>query len=577
MSTVLDNPGGGDCGFYAPADKAIRDIQEQYRANKGTSDFDTFWKNGLAKEFPSVRREAVLARILSIDLRKVKDNKNHKKELRFQLQQGARNALAGARKGALVRGLRGISVSEAYPDVLALVQAYRERDDAIAKAIASGNVLATNSDANEIAQRVANSLQSELQGKSGSAAQDIIRSRVEYLADKYPGATYENAQELVNIHLKTRNITANNELAAASSSTVRDFAEQTAKELQPKLQGKSEAEAQRITEAHVKGVLQKDISSSRSIIKEAALQNTQTYRDFTVLVQRYMWEDPPKLAELQELGKYNELALSPATCQLAQQKAQSLKAELQRQGLTEEQRDSKVNELLQRQGNLSEKEKKEFVRITKNQLAAKASKIETTYITQALRKDVLKDNGEPNPRSVVLRGVDALKQPRRWAAYQDVIGAAKAITGKSPSEKDFRNYGNQHWVAVVDEVREPPLRNGVAPAITPVEAMDEPTTKRQKTAALVTTTVTTETILPLSKTEETHISDRDVAIQQVIKGTASTQENKERRTQFEDHLQVVCKPHSFFAEKMAGGKDETIAAKEQMKEIEQAVASYMRP
>jgi len=90
-----------------------------------------------------------------------------------------------------------------------------------------------------------------------------------------------------------------------------------------------------------------------------------------------------------------------------------------------------------------------------------ASRVTHEAVKATVVQDVMKE-GQPNPDSVILKAIDGVKQPGRWATHQDLNQAAAAlnvnlkVTGEPDGEiaperptVTLNNLGNTHWTTEV--------------------------------------------------------------------------------------------------------------------------------
>ncbi|KTD64910.1 Dot/Icm T4SS effector [Legionella santicrucis] len=164
--------------------------------------------------------------------------------------------------------------------------------------------------------------------------------------------------------------------------------------------------------------------------EQTKIEGSIVYGKFMELVQFYLSRD----SSLEQISQYNELALSPEVLQLAQNTARSLRPMLRGQPFD------------------------------------KAQKIENTYVKEVLLIDVLSIN-DRNSHSVILNGIEQIKQRGRWATHSDLNGVAERlkinfhVTGQvnGTPNPDYptitlNNEGNAHWTTTVGRLFEPKPR-----------------------------------------------------------------------------------------------------------------------
>ncbi|HAT5920570.1 TPA: type IV secretion protein Dot [Legionella pneumophila] len=157
MSYSIDNPGGGDCGFYALAIGLISIIQNEYKLHGKSKTYDR-WKQ--VEGIYGVR----LQDILNVDLTKLHDSPyTYKSELLFLLQMSLRNIAVIVNKEDLIKRIieegqskdqTKIEGSNAYCKFMELVQLYLYRRDSLAR-ISQFNELALSPEIVQTAQDIA--------------------------------------------------------------------------------------------------------------------------------------------------------------------------------------------------------------------------------------------------------------------------------------------------------------------------------------------------------------------------------------------------------------------------------------
>ncbi|HAT8179288.1 TPA: type IV secretion protein Dot [Legionella pneumophila] len=175
MSYSIDNPGGGDCGFYALAIGLIHIVKNEYKLHGKSETYDRWKKmDGLY----GIR----LQDILNVDLSKLYYSPyTYKSELLFLLQMSLRNIAVIANKEDLVKriieegrneDLTKIEGSYAYCKFMELVQLYLYRRDSLAR-ISQFNELALSPEIVQTAQDVARILKPILKNQPFHKVQKI--------------------------------------------------------------------------------------------------------------------------------------------------------------------------------------------------------------------------------------------------------------------------------------------------------------------------------------------------------------------------------------------------------------------
>ncbi|WP_237760402.1 hypothetical protein [Legionella steelei] len=165
------------------------------------------------------------------------------------------------------------------------------------------------------------------------------------------------------------------------------------------------------------------------------VESTSVFHKFMELVHFYLKKEDAKKGALDKVIKFNELALSPEVLSLAKQTAKSLKPKLK----------SSLNE-------------------------AETHTIENAHVKAALLNDVMSGR-EANPRSVILKGADKIKEKGRWATHSDLkevadqlrvnlnviqVDAVKPIVNGAPLQGrptvTLNNEGDTHWTTQVEQL-----------------------------------------------------------------------------------------------------------------------------
>ncbi|HHF0573241.1 TPA: hypothetical protein ACU9KK_002350 [Legionella anisa] len=187
-----------------------------------------------------------------------------------------------------------------------------------------------------------------------------------------------------------------------------------------------------ISATSYKNDLLKKIAEARSN-GSTQVESSPVYHKFMELVHFYLKEDDKKEGALDKVKQFNELASSPEVLDLAQKTAKSLEPKL--------------------------KGKSSFEEI---------QKIENSHVKQALLADVLSGSKE-NPRSVILKGVEKIKEKGRWATHDDLkeiadqldvnLYVTNQLNGALMdgwSTVVLNNEGDSiHWTTTVEELPKP--------------------------------------------------------------------------------------------------------------------------
>ncbi|HHT0592075.1 TPA: hypothetical protein ACTXXA_000631 [Legionella anisa] len=203
MPYRIDNPGGGDCGFYALAIGLIAIIQKEHAENGKSKTFTQWQKKGL--------NNVGLQEILDIDLNQLYESPyTYKKETLLKLQLSLRSISATAYRKDLIKkiaearsnGSTQVESSPVYHKFMELVHFYSKEDDkkdgALDK-VKQFNELALSPEALDLAQKTAKSLEPKLKGKSSfEEIQKIENSHVKeaLLADVLSGRK-ENPRSVI--------------------------------------------------------------------------------------------------------------------------------------------------------------------------------------------------------------------------------------------------------------------------------------------------------------------------------------------------------------------------------------------
>ncbi|KTD40421.1 hypothetical protein [Legionella parisiensis] len=236
------------------------------------------------------------------------------------------------------------------------------------------------------------------------------------------------------------------------------------------------------------------------------VESSPVYHKFMELVHYYLKEEQEESA-LDKIKQFNELALSPEVLDLAKKTSKSLAPKLI--------------------GSFQENEP-----------------IENAHVKEALLADVL-SGGKENPRSVILKGIEKIKEQGRWATHSDLKEVAdqlevnlyvtNELNGKPMKGCPtivLNNEGRSvHWTTTVEELPQPKAL--------PIE-------KRIERPKSTEETYTSSKDHESSKTRESS-KDRET---QVIAATVSTQINEDKAERYQQHvktLMVTASDPRFFA------------------------------
>ncbi|VEB39004.1 hypothetical protein [Legionella cherrii] len=180
--------------------------------------------------------------------------------------------------------------------------------------------------------------------------------------------------------------------------------------------------------------------------EETLIEGSPVYHKFMELVRFYLGKEKNNLAEI---SKFNELALSPQVTTLAENTARSLQPKLTAKPLSE----------------------------------AETNTIENAHVKEALLKDVMQGD-RVNPGSVILKGVEKIKEQGRWATHGDLKEIAVQLNknlyveGQLNGDPDPRlrtivlnNEDNAHWTTQIEQL--PPKRQELKKEEAPSVAKEE--------------------------------------------------------------------------------------------------------
>lgn len=177
---IIDNPGGGDCGFYAFAIGLIDIILKEYALTGKSKTYDQWKSQGL--------NHVSLQEILDIDLNELYHSPgNYKKELLFKLQMSLRTIACNIYKNEPINRIKteavlkdrraNIEATPIFCKFMELVDFFLGIGDSLAK-ISQFNELALSREVQELAMETAQSLVPLLTDKSEKEARRIQNARV---------------------------------------------------------------------------------------------------------------------------------------------------------------------------------------------------------------------------------------------------------------------------------------------------------------------------------------------------------------------------------------------------------------
>lgn len=172
---LIDNPGGGDCGFYALSIGLIDTIQKECSLFEKSKTYDQWLIQGL--------QNTSLQEILEIDLEQLSRSPRHyKKDLLFKLQMSLRSIACIIyqndpinriiTEASIGDGRANIEATSLFGKFIELVDYYLGRGDSLAK-ISQFNELAFSSEVQELAIEAAQSLLPKIQEKDEKEARQI--------------------------------------------------------------------------------------------------------------------------------------------------------------------------------------------------------------------------------------------------------------------------------------------------------------------------------------------------------------------------------------------------------------------
>ncbi|HHF7368379.1 TPA: hypothetical protein ACPSKY_003536 [Legionella bozemanae] len=184
---VLDNPGGGDCGFYAFAIGLIDIIQKEHALTGKSKTYEQWRIQSL--------RHVSLQEILDFDLNELyHSHGNYKEELLFKLQMSLRIIAFNVYKNEplnriitediLKDGRGNISATPIFCKFVELIDFYLGKNDRSLAVISQFNELALSPEVQRLAQETAQSLVLKLKGKGDKEAQKIQNVYVKEVLEK---------------------------------------------------------------------------------------------------------------------------------------------------------------------------------------------------------------------------------------------------------------------------------------------------------------------------------------------------------------------------------------------------------
>ncbi|WP_454781912.1 hypothetical protein [Legionella sp. WA2022007384] len=162
----------------------------------------------------------------------------------------------------------------------------------------------------------------------------------------------------------------------------------------------------------------------------AQIESTPIFGKFKELVQFYL----DNKGSLASISQFNELALSPEVLLLAKQTAQTLRETLEKPS------------------------------------PVSPETIVLNHIRDVVIHDVISEDKE-NPHSVILKGVEKIKEQGRWATHDDlkeiaahldvnlhVVGKENGVARPHLPTVTLNNEGNAHWTTSVEQLTQPQIK-----------------------------------------------------------------------------------------------------------------------
>lgn len=179
----INNPGGGNCGFYAFAIGLIDIIQKEHQAQGNSNIFNQWVNEGLL--------DVTLESLLQVDLHQLHQSpRKYEKAILVTLQMSLRNIAANAYKEDLLGkiqteqqsqdDLSSVECSPIYAKFMEMVQLYLIENPTrrTLKELGKTNELALSSESQTFAQRTTESLKLKLPNKTFAEIQKIENTHV---------------------------------------------------------------------------------------------------------------------------------------------------------------------------------------------------------------------------------------------------------------------------------------------------------------------------------------------------------------------------------------------------------------
>jgi hypothetical protein len=246
--------------------------------------------------------------------------------------------------------------------------------------------------------------------------------------------------------------------------------------------------------------------------KQTLIEGSMVYGKFMELVHFYL----NKRGSLDQIGQFNELALSPKVLELAENTAKSLNTKIQGKSF------------------------------------AHAQIIENAHVKKILLSDVL-SRGKINTNSPILKSLDKVKEQGRWATHNDlkeiaaqldvnlhVVGKINGKMNPDYPTVSLSNAHNAHWTTRVDQLPKPTLT---------MQSVVKDSVPLQQTAQI-------EAEVPQKKKrkitkEHEHEKTFSMKEEQIINATVSTQIQQEKVEQYRKNIKELIDAtsnHGLFAQ-----------------------------
>ncbi|QMT60991.1 hypothetical protein [Legionella sp. PC997] len=216
----------------------------------------------------------------------------------------------------------------------------------------------------------------------------------------------------------------------------------------------------------------------------ARIEATPVYDKFRELVHFYL-DNQDSLAEI---SQFNELALSPEVLSLAEKTAQTLRVKLE------------------------------------NPSSDKPDMIELQHLRDVVLRDVLSED-KVNPDSVILKGVEKIKESGRWATHDDlkeiaahldvnlhVVGKENGASRPLLPTITLNNEDNAHWTTSVEQLTPSTAKSSKEGYVEKEEYVEKS---------------------PVSKKDERPFSEKE---EQVINATVSAQGEQDKVNLYRENI-----------------------------------------